>query len=220
MIIWEPLWLSLRLATITTVVLLLLAVPLAVALTHGRWRGRALVESLIALPLVLPPTVLGFYALRLMSGDPGQIYARLTGHGLAFTFEGLVLVSVIYSLPFAIQPLQAAFAGVDRDLLEAARQMGANYWQTLWHVLLPLGRSGLLAAIVLTFTHTLGEFGVVLMAGGSIPGQTLTASIAIYDRVQALDYGSAHAIAAVLLVGSYALLLAVYTFNRRFLRVG
>ncbi len=214
---WIALWLTLRLAGVTTVVLLLLGAPLAWWLAHSRSRARLPVEAIVALPLVLPPTVLGFYVLLLL-GAQGPVQA-LGGPALAFTFTGLVIGSVIYSLPFVVQPLQNAFAELDRTTLEAAATLRASRLDRFFSVVLPLTRRGWLTAIALGFAHTLGEFGVVLMIGGNIPGDTQVVSIAIFDHVEAADYASAHRLSALLLVLSFAMLVGLYSINGRF-RVG
>lgn len=213
--------LTLQLAGITTVILLVLGTPLAwwLAQTRSHWRGP--VEALIALPLVLPPTVLGFYLLLSLSPG-GPIGAALQALGLpslAFSFWGLVLGSVIYSLPFVVQPLQTAFSAVDRRLLEVATTLGAEPLDRFLHVVLPLSKIGYLTAVVLGFAHTLGEFGVVLMIGGNIPGETQVLSIAIYDHVESLEYSQAHWLSGILLVLSFAVLLVVYSLNRRGFKV-
>jgi molybdate transport system permease protein len=214
---WQALFLSLRLAATVSLVLLLIALPLAYWLAYTRWRWKFLLESIVALPLVLPPTVLGFYALIALGprGFLGQAWQKLFGHSLAFTFTGLVLASLFYSLPFAVQPLIASFESLDRRLLDAAAVLGANRIRTFLTVILPLSLPGLLTAVVLSFAHTLGEFGVVLMVGGNLPGVTRTVSIDIYDRVQALDYASAHQMALLLLLISFVVLSIVYGVNRR-----
>jgi molybdate transport system permease protein len=209
--------LSLKLAGIVCAILLAIALPLAYWLTFSRWRGTFLLEAIVALPLVLPPTVLGFYLLVLMgSRSPiGRLWTSLTGHGFAFTFEALVVASVLYSLPFAVQPLAAAFALVDPALIEASSVLGASSLRTFLRVILPLSVPGVITAAVLTFAHTLGEFGVVLMVGGNLPGITRTASVAIYDDVQAFDFAAAHATALVVLLFAFTLLTVVYAVNRR-----
>jgi molybdate transport system permease protein len=214
---WQALFLSLRLAATVSLVLLLIALPLAYWLAYTRWRWKFLLESIVALPLVLPPTVLGFYALIALGprGFLGQVSQRLFGYSLAFTFTGLVLASLLYSLPFAVQPLIASFESLDRRLLDAAAVIGVNRTRTFFTVILPLSLPGLLTAVVLSFAHTLGEFGVVLMVGGNLPGITRTVSIDIYDRVQALDYASAHQMALLLLLISFVVLSIVYGVNRR-----
>ena len=213
----EALLLSLRLAASVSILLLVLALPLAYTLTFSAWRGKFLVESVVALPLVLPPTVLGFYALIAMGprGPLGKFWQTLFGHPLAFTFAGLVIASLVYSLPFAVQPLVASFESLDRRLLDASAVLGAGSLRTFVRVILPLAWPGVLTALVLSFAHTLGEFGVVLMVGGDLPGVTRTISIDIYDRVQALDYAGAHQTALLLLLISFVVLSLVYGMNRR-----
>ncbi len=208
------LWLTLRLAAVTTVVLLILGTPLAWWLARTRCRIKLLIESVVALPLVLPPTVLGFYVL-LMLGPEGPIQS-LGGPALAFTFTGLVIGSVLYSLPFVVQPLQNAFSAVSNDLLEAAAALRARPWDRFVSIVLPLSLRGFLTATTLGFAHTVGEFGVVLMIGGNIPGETQVVSIAIYDHVEAVDYQSAHTLSALLLGLSFVLLLLLYMINGRF----
>ncbi|MFO8154947.1 MAG: molybdate ABC transporter permease subunit [Pseudomonadota bacterium] len=209
----DALWLTLRLAAVTTMVLLILGTPLAWWLARTRCRLKLLFESVVALPLVLPPTVLGFYLL-LMLGPEGPIQS-LGGPALAFSFTGLVIGSVFYSLPFVVQPLQNAFSSVSSDLLEAAAALRARPWDRFVSVVLPLSLRGFLTAITLGFAHTVGEFGVVLMIGGNIPGETQVVSIAIYDHVEAVDYGSAHSLSALLLGLSFAMLLLLYVVNGR-----
>jgi molybdate transport system permease protein len=206
------LWLTLRLALGTTAILLAIALPLAWWVASGRGVGRALVQAVVALPLVLPPTVLGFYLLVALGPTtaPGRLLVRILGHPLAFSFAGLLVGSVIYSLPFAVQPLVAGFAGVERAYVEAAAGLGASPWRVFWTVVLPQTRGSLLTSAVLTFTHTVGEFGVVLMLGGNIPGATQTLSIAIYDRVQEFNYAAANRTALVLLSVSLAALAVIY----------
>ena len=208
------LWLTLRLAAVTTIVLLILGTPLAWWLARTRCRIKLLIESVVALPLVLPPTVLGFYVL-LMLGPEGPIQA-LGGPALAFTFTGLVIGSVFYSLPFVVQPLQNAFSSVSNDLLEAASALRARPWDRFVSVVLPLSLRGFLTATTLGFAHTVGEFGVVLMIGGNIPGETQVVSIAIYDHVEAVDYQSAHTLSALLLGLSFVMLMLLYMVNGRF----
>ena len=209
----QALWLTLRLAGSTTAILVLMALPLAWWIASGRSVVRALVQSVVALPLVLPPTVLGFYLLVALGplSAPGRLLIRIVGHPLAFSFAGLLIGSVIYSLPFAVQPLVAGFAAVDRGYVEAAEGLGASPWRTFWRVVLPLARGSLLTSAVLTFTHTVGEFGVVLMLGGNIPGATQTLSIALYDRVQEFNYAAANRTALVLVALSLAALLVIYS---------
>jgi molybdate transport system permease protein len=214
---WEAFWLSVRLAMIVSVVLFAIGIPIAYWLTYSRRRWKFLIEALVALPIVLPPTVLGFYVLvALGSRSPlGRWWQSLTGHTLAFTFEGLVIGSLLYSLPFAVQPFAASFGAVDPGLLRASASLGQSPLQTFRRVVLPLSKAGLITGFTLSFAHTLGEFGVVLMVGGNIPGVTRTISIDIYDRVQAADYASANETALVLLIISFVLLSAVYGLNRR-----
>ena len=213
----EALWLSLKLATCVAAILLLLGMPLAYWLSQTKWHGKFLLESVVALPLVLPPTVLGFYLLAAMgaNGPLGKLWMAWFGHTLAFTFLGLVLASAIYSLPFAVQPLVAVFEGVDSRLLDAAAVLGAGSWRTFREIILPLSMRGVVTAAVLSFAHTLGEFGVVLMVGGNIPGVTRTVSIDIYDRVQSLDYSAANRLAIGLALISFAVLSTIYAVNRR-----
>ena len=206
------LWLTLRLAVGTTAILLVVALPLAWWIASGRGAGRALVQAVVALPLVLPPTVLGFYLLVALGplSAPGRLLIRMLGHPLAFSFAGLLVGSVIYSLPFAVQPLVSGFAAVDGAYVEAAAGLGASPWRTFSRVVLPLTRSSLLTSAVLTFTHTVGEFGVVLMLGGNIPGATQTLSIALYNRVQEFNYAAANQTALVLVAFSLVTLVVVY----------
>lgn len=212
-----PVWLSLQLATVTVLVLLVVATPIAWWLAFTRSRARTIVEAVVAMPLVLPPTVLGFYLLVLLgpAGFIGAPWLSITDTTLTFSFAGLVLASVIYSFPFTIQPLQAAFESVGRAPLEAAATLGAGPFDRFWHVASPLALRGYVSAVVLTFAHTLGEFGVVLMVGGNIPGSTKVISIAIYEHVETLEYAQAHILSAGLLVFSFAVLLSVYVLNRR-----
>jgi len=213
----EALWLSLRLALCVSALLVLLGTPLAYWLAYSRWRGKFLLESVVALPLVLPPTVLGFYALIAMGprGPLGKLWLTLFGHPLAFTFAGLVFASVIYSLPFAVQPLIASFESIDSRLLDASSVLGSGRLRTFSRVIFPLSLPGVVTALVLSFAHTLGEFGVVLMVGGNLPGVTRTISIDIYDRVQSLEYAEANHVALLLLAISFVLLSIVYALNRK-----
>jgi len=212
------LWITLKLAGTTTAILLVLGTPLAWWLARTRVRFKPLLEAVVALPLVLPPTVLGFYLLITLGphGPVGGTLETLGGRPLAFTFTGLVIGSVFYSLPFVVQPLQDAFASVGTRTLEAAATLRASPLDRFFTVAVPLARPGFLTAAVLGFAHTVGEFGVVLMIGGNIPGETQVLSIAIYDHVEALEYGHAHWLAGGLLLLSFLMLLAVYTLNRRF----
>ncbi len=216
----EPLLLSLKLSSVTTLLLIVLGVPFAYWLVFTRFRWKFLVESVVALPLVLPPTVLGFYLLMVIGANSfiGQWYEAIFNKPLAFSFQGLVLGSFLYSLPFAVQPIQTAFSSVDKKLLEASWSLGRSNVYTFFRVILPLSRHGIITGCVLSFAHTLGEFGVILMIGGNVPGITRVASVAIYDEVQALNYGSANMYAAILLSFSFIILAAVYFINRRFVR--
>ena len=214
---WQAFLLTVKLAVLVTGILLLLGLPIAYWITYSRRRWKFLVEAVVAMPLVLPPTVLGFYILlALGSKSPvGRWWESLTGHTLAFTFEALVIGSVIYSLPFTVQPLAAAFSTVDQKFVAASATLGASRVRTFLHIILPLSFSGLMTALALTFAHTMGEFGVVLMVGGNIPGVTRTVSIDIYDQVQATNYTSANQTALVLLAISFVALSLVYALNRR-----
>ena len=218
MSIGSPVLISLQLAAITTFILFVLGLPLAWWLANTRSPIKPAIEAVTALPLVLPPTVIGFYLLILMNpGTPvGQFWVTLTGEALTFSFSGLVVASVIYSLPFMVQPLQAAFERVGTPLLEAGASLRAGPWDRFRHIVLPLSSRGFIAAGVLTFAHTIGEFGVVLMVGGNIPGRTRVVSIALYDHVETLDYASAHILAAGLVVFSFLVLALVFLLNRRF----
>lgn len=209
---------TLKLAVISTLVLLVLGTPLAWWLAHSRFRYKAVIEAVIALPLVLPPTVLGFYLLISMgpNGPLGSAMQWMGGQPLAFTFTGLIIGSVIYSMPFVIQPLQNAFSAIGNRPLEVATTLGASPLDRFFTVAMPLARSGFITAAVLGFAHTLGEFGVVLMIGGNIPGETQVLSIAIYDHVEALEYAQAHWLAGGLLLLSFLMLVSIYTLNRRF----
>lgn len=214
--------LSLKLALLVSCALLVLGLPLAywLAFTHRRW--KFLFESLVALPLVLPPTVLGFYLLVALGPQSplGRLWRDWTGHALAFTFEGLVIGSILYSFPFAVQPIAASFAGIDRKLFAASSSLGASAPRTFFRITVPLAMPGIITGFVLAFAHTLGEFGVVLMIGGNIPGITKTISIAIYDDVQSLNYSSANKSALLLLAVSFVTLCLVYGLNRRSSQLG
>jgi len=216
MIEWSPILLTLKLAAVVCTVLFLIGMPIASWLSFTRWRWKFMVESVVALPIVLPPTVLGFYILvALGSQSPvGRWYRELSGHGLPFTFAGLAIASVIYSLPFMVQPMAAAFGQVDRSLINASATLGASRLRTFFRIVLPLSVSGIVTGIVLSFAHTLGEFGVVLMVGGNIPGATETISIAIYDNVQALNYSAANHMALILMAFSFVTLSLTYALNR------
>lgn len=212
------LFITLKLAGVTTLILLLLGTPLAWWLARSRCRFKFLLEAMVALPLVLPPTVLGFYLLIALGphGPIGGLMTSLGGQPLAFTFTGLVIGSVFYSMPFVVQPLQNAFIAIGRRPLEVAATLRASPLDCFFTVTLPMARSGFLTAAVLGFAHTLGEFGVVLMIGGNIPGETQVASIAIYDHVESMKYGQAHWLSGILLLLSFIMLVTVYGLNRRF----
>ena len=214
---WMAIWVTCKLATLTSLTLLIIGLPIAYWLTYSKWRWKFLIESIVALPLVLPPTVLGFYILIAIGPHSpiGRFYTDLVGHPLPFSFQGLLLASILYSLPFAVQPFATAFEQVDRKLIEASWTLGLSKLKTFYRLILPLSTAGLITGIVLSFAHTLGEFGVVLMVGGNIEGVTRTVSIEIYDEVQALNYASAAKTSALLLLVSYTVLLLVYAMNRR-----
>ena len=214
---FTAIWLTAKLAGITTLVLMVLATPLAWWLAHSQHRLKPAIEAITAIPLVMPPTVLGFYLLILFSPDNalGGLWVELTGSTLAFSFTGLVIASLVYSLPFMVQPLTAAFAQIGRQSLETAATLGANPWDAWRSTVLPMARSGYLTAAVLTFAHTVGEFGIVLMVGGNLAGETRVISIVIYESVETLNYGQAHALSAGLLVFSFSVLLCVYYSNRQ-----
>jgi len=217
MIDWQPLLLTFKLASVTTTILLCIGVPFAWWLANTRIRFKPVVEALVSMPLVLPPSVLGFYLLLAFSPEHwfGQWLDRVAGLRLAFSFQGLVVASVIFSFPFLVHPVQAAFQNLPRSLTDAARMLGKSNWQTFFHVLLPNIKPALLSGTVLAFAHTVGEFGVVLMIGGNLPNETRVASIAIYDEVEALNYGAANFYAGVLFVLSFLILLVVYMVNRK-----
>ena len=212
------LFVTLKLASISTIVLILIGTPIAWWLSHSCWRYKYFVEAIIALPLILPPTVLGFYLLVSLgpNGPIGGLSSAMGGTSLAFTFTGLVIGSVVYSMPFVIQPLQNTFSAIGQRPLEVAATLGASPIDRFFSIAIPMARPGFITASVLGFAHTLGEFGVVLMIGGNIPGSTQVVSISIYDHVEALEYGQAHALSASLLLFSFVLLLIVYGANRRF----
>ncbi len=214
---WTAIWVTCKLASLTSIALLVIGLPIAYWLAYSKWRWKFLIESIVALPLVLPPTVLGFYILVAIGPHSpiGQFYSDLVGYPLPFSFQGLLIASILYSLPFAVQPFATAFEQVDRKLIEASWTLGLSKLQTFFKLIIPLSTAGLITGVVLSFAHTLGEFGVVLMVGGNIEGVTRTVSIEIYDNVQALDYAGAAKTSAFLLVVSYAVLLLVYSVNRR-----
>ena len=209
---------TMKLASLTTVILILVGTPIAWWLSQTRFKFKAVVEAIIALPLILPPTVLGFYLLMTLgtNGPVGNFLESLGGSSIAFTFTGLVFGSVIYSLPFVVQPLQNSFGSIGKQSMEVAATLGASKLDRFFTVAVPLARTGFITAGVLGFAHTVGEFGVVLMIGGNIPGETGVLSIAIYDHVEAMEYGQAHVLAGGLVVLSFVMLLVVYIFNRRF----
>ena len=209
---------TIKLALLSTVILILIGTPLAWWLSQTRFKLKVVFEAIIALPLILPPTVLGFYLLVTLgsNGPIGKLLESLGGSSIAFTFSGLVVGSVIYSLPFVVQPLQNSFSLIGRQSLEVAATLGASKLDRFFTVAVPLARSGFITAAVLGFAHTVGEFGVVLMIGGNIPGETGVLSIAIYDHVEAMEYGQAHLLAGGLLITSFLMLIFVYIFNRHF----
>jgi molybdate transport system permease protein len=219
---WQAFRLTLQLAVTVSAVLLMVGLPIAYWIAFSRWRWKFLVEALVALPIVLPPTVLGFYVLVALGprSPLGRCWISLTGHTLAFTFGGLVVGSILYSLPFAVQPFAASFAAVDRKLLAASATLGASPLRTFFRVIAPLSIHGLITGVALSFAHTLGEFGVVLMVGGNIPGITRTVSIDIFDRVQVSEYAAANQMALLLLVFCFVVLAIVYSLNRKAWVVG
>jgi molybdate transport system permease protein len=214
---WQAFWLTFRLSVLVAAILVVVGLPVACWITYSRWRWKFLAEAVFGLPIVLPPTVLGFYVLVALGPHSplGRGWQALTGHTLAFTFEGLVIGSILYSFPFAVQPFAASFAAVDSRLVAASQTLGASRLRTFFRVILPLSVSGLVTGVALSFAHTMGEFGVVLMVGGNIPGVTRTVSIDIYDKVQAVNYSGANATALVLLMISFVTLSIVYGLNRR-----
>jgi len=213
---WTPFLLSFKLAAVTTLILFLIALPLAWWLSRTRTRAKPLIEAVVSLPIVLPPSVLGFYLLWGLSAQSplGAFFEETLGVKLVFSFPGLVVASCLYSFPFMVQPLQSGFESLNRHMIEAAWLAGKSSWQTLWRVALPNIKPSLMTALIVTFAHTVGEFGVVLMVGGSIPGETRVASVAIYEYVETMEYGSAHLYSAVMLLLSFSVLLAVALFNR------
>ncbi|GJM29857.1 MAG: molybdenum ABC transporter permease subunit [Cyclobacteriaceae bacterium] len=216
---WSPIILTLKLATVTTLVLLVISIPISKWLAFGNSRIKPIIETLVSMPLVLPPTVLGFYLLLAFSPDSfvGQLLDDWFGIRLAFSFTGLVIASVVYSLPFMVHPIQSGLSGLPTSMMDASRVIGKSYLTTLLKVELPNIKPSILTGIVLSFAHTVGEFGVVLMIGGSIPDQTRVASIAIYDEVEALNYGTAHQYALVLILLAFLVLLVVYLVNGRYI---
>lgn len=219
---WSPIWLTLKLATLTTILLMLVGTPIAWWLARSKARWKEAVAAIVALPLVLPPTVLGFYLLLALGPNgPGGAIGSLFGlRSLAFTFEGLVIGSVFYSMPFVVQPIRNAFEAFGDRPLEAAATLRANEWDAFWSVAVPLARPGFLTGGVLGFAHTVGEFGVVLMIGGNIPGETKVLSVAIYDYVETLQWTQAHILAGGMLLFSFAVILSVMLFEKRVGRVG
>ena len=212
-----PLWLSVQLAAVTTLLLIIIGTPIAWWLAQSASRYKPIVQATVALPIVLPPTVMGFYLLILLgpAGAIGSWWVELTGSALTFSFSGLVVASCLYSLPFAVQPLVTAFEALGKDRMEAARTLGASSLDAFFSVAVPLSLRGYLGAAVLSFAHTLGEFGVVLMVGGNIPGETRVISIAIYDQVESMNYAAAHQLSAALLVFAFVVLVALFLANRR-----
>ena len=215
-----PLLLSLQLATVTTLILIALGTPLAWWLSRSDSRLKPAIQAVVALPIVLPPTVMGFYLLIVLGpyGAIGRWWVEVTGEALTFSFTGLVIASCFYSLPFAVQPLQSAFESMGDQQIEAARTLGASKLDAFLSIVVPLSAPGFLSATILSFAHTLGEFGVVLMVGGNIPGETRVISIAIYDHVESLDYATAHQMSIVLVVFAFAILFSMFLVNRRLLR--
>lgn len=216
----DPLWLSVRLSVVTTLILIVIGTPIAWWLARTSSVARPFVQTIVALPIVLPPTVMGFYLLILLgpAGGIGNWWVQLTGSALTFSFAGLVVASCVYSLPFVVQPLVTAFEALGHQKLEAAWTLGASRVDAFFSVALPLSLRGYVAATVLSFAHTLGEFGVVLMVGGNIPGETRVISIAIYDEVESLNYAAAHQLAAILLVFAFAAVLTMFMVTRRWQR--
>jgi len=219
---WQAFWLTLQLAITVSAVLLVLGLPIAWWIAFSRRRWKFLIEAIVALPIVLPPTVLGFYVLVALGprSPLGRWWISLTGHTLAFTFTGLVIGSILYSLPFAVQPFATSFAAVDRKLIAASATLGSSPLHTFFRVIVPLSVPGLITGTALSFAHTMGEFGVVLMVGGNIPGVTRTVSIDIFDRVQASDYAAANQTALLLLAFCFTVLAVVYSVNRKSWLVG
>jgi molybdate transport system permease protein len=219
---WQALALTAKLASLTSLVLMLISIPIALWLAFSPRRWKFFLEAVVGLPIVLPPTVIGLYLLMAFGSATalGQWYVRTVGSTLAFSFGGLVIASVLYSLPFAVNPIAAGFRSVDQKLIDAARTLGVRQFKIYWQIVLPLAWPALVTGMVLSFAHTVGEFGVVLMVGGNIPGVTRTLSIDIYDQVQSLNYSAANQTAVVLLVFSYALLCLVYGLNRRMFTFG
>ncbi|HIQ47099.1 MAG TPA: molybdate ABC transporter permease subunit [Sulfurovum sp.] len=222
MIDLAPFLLSFKLAGLTTVILFVLALPLSWYLSQTQSRAKPVLEALTALPIVLPPSVIGFYILIVLSPNSalGGFFEDLFGVKLVFSFTGLVVASCFYSLPFMVQPLQSGFESLNKHMLEASYLAGKSTLQTLWHVALPNMKPALLTALIITFAHTVGEFGVVLMVGGSIPGETKVASVAIYEMVEVMAYGQAHIYSAIMVLMSFVVLLCVYIFNHKQKKIG
>lgn len=214
---WHPFVISIEMAIVTAFLLLLLATPVAYILAFGSFRGKSLLNAVFALPLVLPPTVLGFFVLVAIGNlsPVGQWYKSVFGSSLAFSFEGLIIASILYSFPFAVQPIQNSFESINKGLLDTARTLGCSKWTCFLRVVLPASRTGLVTGIILSFAHTIGEFGAVLMVGGSIPGETRVASIAIYEHAESLEYSEAAVMALVLLIFSFAVMSLAYHINKR-----
>ena len=215
--LFGPMWLSVQLALVTTIVLLVIGTPIAWWLSQTETRWKPAVQAVVAMPIVLPPTVLGFYLLILLGPDGavGSWWVQLTGSALTFSFTGLVIASCVYSLPFAVQPMQNAFESLPRHYLERAWTLGASRMDAFFSVVVPLSMRGFVSGMVLSFAHTLGEFGVVLMVGGNIPGETRVVSIAIYDHVESLNYAAAHRMSLLLIAFAFIVLVGMYVMNRR-----
>ncbi len=222
MIDFAPFLLSFKLAGVTTLILFVLALPLSWYLSQTQSRSKPVLEALTALPIVLPPSVLGFYILIVLSPNSavGGFFEDLFGVKLVFTFTGLVVASCFYSLPFMVQPLQSGFEALNKHMLEASYLAGKSKLQTVWYVALPNIKPSLMTALIITFAHTVGEFGVVLMVGGSIPGETKVASVAIYEMVEVMEYGQAHIYSAIMVLMSFTVLMAVYIFNHKQKKIG
>lgn len=221
MIDFEPIYLTLKLALTTTVILLIVGLPLAYWLAYSKMKSKTIIEAIVSLPLVLPPSVLGFYLLIAFSPENafGKFLDNYFDIRLVFTFTGLVISSVLYSLPFMVQPVQSGFKSISKNLINASYTLGKSKWQTVFQVLLPNMKTALLTGIVLSFAHTIGEFGVVLMVGGSIPNETKVVSIAVFDEVTAMNYHDANVYSAILLLFSFVVLLSIYSINHRFSKI-
>lgn len=221
MIDFEPIYLTLKLALTTTVILLIVGLPLAYWLAYSKMKSKTIIEAIVSLPLVLPPSVLGFYLLIAFSPENafGKFLDNYFDIRLVFTFTGLVISSVLYSLPFMVQPVQSGFKSISKNLINASYTLGKSKWQTVFQVLIPNMKTALLTGIVLSFAHTIGEFGVVLMVGGSIPNETKVVSIAVFDEVTAMNYHDANVYSAILLLFSFVVLLSIYSINHRFSKI-